>query len=110
MGSRTEAINAAILAGYSVLESIGDCQLSYKTFGPITCYKSEEKTYNRKMTDTVFSNEFDDVFLLVKSSLISTWNLKPISCEVTVDGMKYLTGNTITECGPITKIYLRKKV
>lgn len=75
----------------------------------ITVYKSAYRDYNTAMDSTGLSMDYDNLFIDARTSEISGWGLQPYVNAVTLDGVQFMTGKTITVNGPATTVWLRKR-
>lgn len=106
-------LNQAQLLGLEKMISLNSGTLQHSGSGVInraTVYQSAYRDANWSVDNTGFQEDYDNLYVMAKTSDVSSWNLKPLKTEVTLDGVKYMTGKTITVNGPATTIWLRKRL
>ena len=97
-----------LVAGLRVLMTQSPGVLTYQGTS-VDCYRSAVRDYSRKMDPTGYNEVYDNLFVQVLTEDISSWNLVPMSSQVTLDGDAFIVGQTVTTTGAITTIYLRIK-
>ena len=75
----------------------------------VTGYKSFLRHQTREMREVGFEQIFDDLHVLVNPEDVSTWTLIPAKSEITVDGIAYIVGKTVTTTPGYITIFLRLK-
>lgn len=101
-------LSQAQLLGLNKMIAMNTGTLAYSG-STVSCYKSAYKDNNYSMDNTGLMGDFDNLFVMARTSEVGSWNLEPYTKEVTLDGTPYMTGRTITVNGPATTIWLRKK-
>lgn len=75
----------------------------------ITVYKSFLKTQSREMQEVGYNNSYDDLYVLASPTDVVGMNLIPNQTEVTLDGVGYVVGRTVTTTPGYVSIWLRLK-
>jgi hypothetical protein len=95
-----EALNLAM--------SISSGSITYNN-KTVVGYKSFLRHQTRDMKEVGFEQMYDDLHMLVKPEDIEEWDLVPSHTQVTVDGVDYIVGRTVTTTPGYVTIFLRLK-
>jgi hypothetical protein len=98
-------VAAALAGALARVKSITSGTLSFNG-NTATVYKSFARSYNREQQASGY-NEFDDMSVLATPSDVSDWNLIPNQSQVTLDGVAYEVGQSITKTPDYWTIFLR---
>lgn len=105
-------LEAALNTALTYVKALSSGTLNYVSGStPLTAsvYKSFIRDYSREMDNTGYQQTYDNLYVLVKPSDVASWGLKPMTSEVTLDGVAYMTGRTINTTLGYTTIFLRTK-
>jgi hypothetical protein len=105
-------LTEAYTAGLEKHRSLNAGSLSFiKTNGaPVSAsvYRSYQRDFTRDMEDAGFNDAFDNLYVLAKTTDVSSWGLLPMTSKVFLDGEQFLIGRTIGTAPGFSQIYLRK--
>jgi len=74
-----------------------------------TVYKSILKDYNRDPANAGYEETYDNLYVLAKPSDVQDWGLQPMTSEVKLDGVDYMTGRSINKTTSFWTIFLRAR-
>jgi|ERR1044072_8949966 hypothetical protein len=104
-------LDEAYLAGLSKHAALSTGLLTYtksdNTVVSASVYKSYQRDSNSDMQDAGYLDSLDNLYVLAKTSDVSTWGLQPMTSKVTLDGTSFLVGRTIGKTNAYWQIYLR---
>lgn len=102
-------LNQAQLAGLNALIRLNGGTLTFRG-SSVSVYKSAYTDRSNSMDSEGLGVSLDNLFVMARSTEVASWGLKPFIHEVTLDGVAYMTGKTVTTTGPATTIWLREKL
>lgn len=98
----------ALLAGFNAISALSSGTLTYGT-SSCTVFVANNRDNSKKMTDSGYWDQFDDLYVLAKKSDVVDWNLKPSLSQVSLDGVAHMVGRSINKNNAVWTIWLRKK-
>lgn len=98
-----------LAAALARAKTISSGTLQHSGSADITVFKSFLRNQTRDMKDVGFEQMYDDLHVMATPADATTLNLIPGHTQVTVDGIVYIVGRTVTTTPGYVTIFLRIK-
>lgn len=99
----------ALAAGLAKVKTISSAVLQHSGSADITVFKSFLRNQTREMKEVGFELMYDDLHVMATPADAATLDLIPGHTQVTVDGVVYIVGRTVTTTPGYVTIFLRIK-